>query len=301
MPGGQANNSLRLPSHKHHLRKVFIVAVVLLVLVASLAYSFTDNGKTVTKKYISKILSVTKTIRPAPSPSQNAKLMTMSNTINSIINQNSDIDTSVSLVDLSNNQAENYGDSEAFAAASTTKVITAADFLKQVELGRQSLSETINGNTAEYEIQQMIVVSDDNAWAALDDVLGYPQLQSYANNIGLNSFQSVPNTVTSDDMALFLEKLYEGQLLNSSNTKLLLSYMKQSDYRGYIVPAIPTGYTVYHKIGLYEDNVNDEAIITNGNKAFVIVIFTNGNGVYNWPARATMMQQITKAALAAYF
>jgi beta-lactamase class A len=131
--------------------------------------------------------------------------------------------------------------------------------------------------------------------------LGFNQLQFYANSVGLSSFQSVANTVTSNDMATLLEQLYEGQLLNSINTQLLLSYMKQANYRQYIVPAVPSDDTIYHKVGLYEDNVDDEAIIVNGKKAFAIVIFTNGNGIYNWPARAQMMQQITGSALAAYF
>jgi beta-lactamase class A len=227
----------------------------------------------------------------------------MSSAINSVINQNSKIDMSVSLIDLTNNvnQTEHYGDSSTFTAASTTKVITAADFLNEVEQGQQTLSETVNGETAEYEIQQMIVVSDDNAWAALNNTLGYSQLQSYANSIGATSFQPTPNTVTSSDMALVLQKLWEGQLLNSIDTQLLLGYMKQANYREYIVPAIPSSDTIYHKIGLYEDNVHDEAIITDGSDAFAVAIFTNGNGAYNWPARAQMMQQITVSALEAYF
>jgi beta-lactamase class A len=292
----------KLPKKTHRLRNVSLILVV--VLVAALSYGFTRSGKVTVKKYVKPVVAVvihksSTTTQPAGlSP---AALQTMSSAINVVISQNSNIDMSVSLIDLTNNQAENYGDSSAFTAASTTKVITAADFLHEVELGQQTLSETINGSTAEYEIQQMIVVSDDNAWDALNSTLGYSQLQSYANSIGVSSFQSEPNTVTSSDMALLLEKLYEGESLNSSDTQLLLSYMKQANYREYIVPAVPSSDTIYHKIGLYEDNVHDEAIITNGQKAFVIVIFTNGNGAYNWPARAQMMQTITQAALAAYF
>jgi beta-lactamase class A len=299
----QPEPSLKQPRRKRRGRKLLIL-VVLVAVIAGVGYAYNSKDKSSVKQVVSTIKAHSFSLKPKPMPSNivpNYKITAMANTINGIITQNSNIDMSVSLIDLSNNQAENYGDSQAFTAASTTKVITAADFLHQVEAGQESLSETINGSSAEYEIQQMIVVSDDNAWDALNTELGYPQLQAYADSIGVNSFQSIPNTVTSADMALLLQKLYGGQLLNASDTQLLLSYMKQANYREYIVPAVPSGDTIYHKIGLYEDNVHDEAIITNGSKAFVIVIFTNGNGTYNWPGRAQLMQQITKAALTAYF
>jgi beta-lactamase class A len=237
-----------------------------------------------------------------PSGLSVAMLGTLGQNVNSIINANSGIDISVNLIDLNGGQAEHYGTDETFLAASTAKILTAEYFLHQVEAGQESLSETINGSSAQYELQQMIVVSDDNAWAALNDELGYDNLQNYADSVlGINDYQAYNNVLSSGDIALALQKLWDGSLLNSSDTQLLLSYLKQANYRQYIVPAVPADDTIYHKIGLYEDNVHDAAIITHGSQAFVIVIFTNGNGMYDWPARATTMQSITKDALSAYF
>jgi beta-lactamase class A len=147
----------------------------------------------------------------------------------------------------------------------------------------------------------MIVISDDNAWEALNTKLGYDNLQAYAATLGITDYQAYNNVLSSGDVAIVLQKLWDGELLNSAHTQQLLGYMKQANYRQYIVPAIPADDTIYHKIGLYQDNVHDAAIITHGSQAFAIVIYTNGNGVYNWPGRATIMQDITKAALKAYF
>jgi beta-lactamase class A len=301
-PVGPPNRAPKQPVKSHYFRKWPVIILVLIV-AGLLINHFIPRSKNDVSHVIAKVTTHKTTPKSAPSDLIPAsQLSSMGSAITSVINQNSNIDMSVSLIDLNTNQSEHYGDTQAFTAASTTKVITAADFLNEVQNGQQTLTETINGNSAEYEIQQMIVISDDNAWEALNNALGYPQLQSYANSIGLSSFQSVPNTVTSDDMAHIMAKLYDNQLLNSTNTQLLLSYLKEANYREYIVPAIPAGDTIYHKIGLYGDFVNDEAIVTNGaGKAFVIVIFTNGNGAYDWPARATLMQQITKDALATYF
>ncbi|HUA13284.1 MAG TPA: serine hydrolase [Candidatus Sulfotelmatobacter sp.] len=237
-----------------------------------------------------------------PSGPSAAALGTMSSSINGVIGANSEIDTSVSLIDLNTGATEHYGVNQTFQAASTTKIITAEYFLHEVEAGQQSLSEKVGGNSAGYELQQMIVVSDDDAWEDLNEQLGYNNLQAYASSaLGVTDYEAYNNSLSSGDIALALQKLWNGSLLNASDTQLLLSYLKQANYREYIVPAVPAQDTIYHKIGLYQDYVNDAAIITNGNKAFVIVIFTNGNGEYNWPARAIMMQTITKAALKAYF
>jgi hypothetical protein len=132
--------------------------------------------------------------------------------------------------------------------------------------------------------------------------LGYNNLQNYADStFGISDYQAYNNSSDSDDIALALKYLWEGKVVNANDKALLLSYLKQANYRTYIVPAIPADDTIYHKIGLYEDYVNDAAIVTSGSKAFDIVIFTDGNGTYNWTARAAMMQSVTKAALKAYF
>lgn len=186
-------------------------------------------------------------------------------------------------------------------AASVSKILTAADFLQEVEKGQQTLSETLDdGNTASYDIQQMIVVSDDDSWEELNEQLTYPQMQSYADSIGVNSYQWQNNTLSAYDTANMLTKLWERKLLNATNTNLILGYMKQANYRQYIVPAVPTYDTIYHKIGLDDDDVNDAAIITNGKTTISLVIFTDGNGIYDWTNRATLMQQITKDFLAYY-
>jgi beta-lactamase class A len=290
-------------------RQLWPMLLLLLVLVGLALLLTLKPGKSkppVVAKVIpaKTVTHTTKDVEAVPIAASidDAKISTMNDAINSVIQSNGGVDISVSLIDLSdNNQLIHYGDPSSFTAASTTKIITAADFLHQVELGQASLSQTINGASAQYEIQRMIVVSDDNAWNAFRVYLGYDQLQQYAANNGLSSYVAEPNTVTSSDMALLLQKLYEGQLLNSADTQLVLSYMQEANYRQYIVPAVPAGDTVYHKVGFYLDDLHDEAIITDGSKSFVIVIFTNTNTTSDYSYRAGIMQQITKAALAGYF
>jgi beta-lactamase class A len=294
-PGRPGAPAPRRP--RRRLRRFVAFFILATLLIVGFHFALTHHVSTgdgsppvaTTKKVVTKTVA-------APT----IDLTTLNAQISSVIQQNSNIDFSVSTIDLTNNQTMHYGDSSAFTAASVTKLITAADFLNEVQNGQQTLTETINGSSAEYELQQMIVVSDDNAWDALNTQLGYTQLQNYADSLGLTSFQAIPNTITSDNIASLLKQLYNGKLLSASNTSLLLGWLKQANYRTYVVPAVPASDTIYHKIGLYEDFVNDATIITNGKQTVVLVIFTNGNGAYNWPARALMMQQIAKAVIATY-
>jgi beta-lactamase class A len=284
------------PRRSHRLRRAVSTFILAALVVVGVHYALVHPRGTKTTP-VAKATQTTKTAAQPVTTTPTIDLTSVSNQINSVIQQHSSIDFSVSLIDLTNGQSAHYGDSAAFTAASVTKLITAADFLNEVEKGQQTLTETINGSSAKYELQQMIVVSDDNAWDALNTHLGYAQVQDYAANLGWTSFQSIPNTVTSDNIANLLQQLYGGKLLNTSDTNLLLGWMKQANYRTYVVPAVPAGDTIYHKIGLYEDFVNDATIITNGKQTVVLVIFTNGNGTYNWPARALMMQQIAKPVI----
>ena len=69
------------------------------------------------------------------------------------------VEVGVSLIDLDTGAQTNVGETAAFTAASTTKVLAAAAYLHQVEQGTHSLDETIDGQSAQTLLQNMINVS----------------------------------------------------------------------------------------------------------------------------------------------
>ena len=296
-------------SHQKHRswKKICICVCVIAILAGGAYVTLRPGKKTATtlkthKTSVSAVVSKKATpISTGPTVAPSPALIAMGQSINSVISQNNNIDMSVNLINLNNGQAEHYGSNDTFQAASTAKVIAAIDWLHQVEIGNQTMSQTVGPDAAANDINQMITVSNDPDWKAIEATLGYDNLQNYATNLGLVDYQAYNNSLTSGDIALILQRLWDGSVLNQADTQLLLGYMKEANYRQYIVPAIPSEDTIYHKIGFYEDYLNDAAIVTHGNQAFVIVIFTNGNGLYDWPARAVLMQDITKAALLYYF
>jgi len=221
--------------------------------------------------------------------------------INAIISQNPDITFGVSITDVNSGATYHYGNSAPMTAASVTKVLTATDYLKEVDLGHKSLDTImVDGHTAQYDMEQMIVVSDNDAWHVLNDALGYPQMQSYAHSIGLSSYAYSNNVISAKDTALLLHDLYTRKLITEDHTQLLLSYMARANYRDLIIPAVPETDTVYHKAGEYAGSLNDAAIITNDSRAIVISIFTKSNKSYSKSRVASLMQDITTPALVTF-
>lgn len=224
----------------------------------------------------------------------------MGTSIDEILAKYSGMQVSVTVTDLSNDKSFHYGVDESYVAASTTKVITSIVFLQQVETGEQSLTEFINGESAQSLLQRMIVNSDNDAWKTLNSHLGYDTLQTWGQYMGLNSYDSTANTINTDDLALVLTKLYKGELIDTTNTRQLLAYMKEANRTEYIVNAVPSSVNVYHKAGWLDDRAHDAAIIDDGKHKYVLVIFSKVDGFYDPQIGQLLFKDITDATLKAF-
>lgn len=213
---------------------------------------------------------------------------------------------SVSLINLGTNKQYDIGSTQPMLGASTTKIIVAADYLTQVEEGNASLSQSLDdsGDSAQNLLQTMIEENDidasNDAWQDFIDNLTLSQIADYGQSIGLTSYNASENSITAHDEAIILQKLYDGELLNSENTQLLLGYLQNSAGQDLIPAALPTGAVVYHKYGFIYGYLHDAAIIKYQGKAFVLVIYTNNvNGTLaDNTSREQLIQAITKATLA---
>jgi beta-lactamase class A len=195
---------------------------------------------------------------------------------------------------------ESLGDPGAYSAASVGKLITAASYLHLVDTNKTSLNQRIAGKTTRYWLNLMLVQSDDDAWQNLNSYVTHAGLSNYATSIGLTDYDADTDNFPAVDAAILLQKLQTGSLLSSSSQQLMLGWLAVANYRSYIIPAVQAGSTVYHKVGFDGDNLHDTAIIQKGSQRFVLVIFTNGHGNYDWDARARLMQTITRDAQTAY-
>jgi beta-lactamase class A len=218
-----------------------------------------------------------------------------------ILARNPSVKISVATVDLDNDQAANFGSSNAFVAASTAKLITAACFLHSVEQGQDSLDEQLDGYSAQFQLQQMINQSDNDSWNVLNSAVGLNNLLKYAQANGVGSYNLDQNSLTAADEAQLLTRLYKGQLLNQQHTQLLLGYMQHTNEEEMIPSAVPSGVTVNHKYGLLDGNLHDVGVLTYQGHSVALAIYTDADDLSDQTARIATIQDITKAVVQFYF
>ena len=299
--GGLRRTTESRRNQSGHLLRFVLVAAALVLLAVPLLNALRQHAEASEDKSATHASAAAKTANAHPV--SQADVTAMAGKINTIIADNPDVDISVSITDLTNGQTYSYGPGDVFEAASTAKLITATDFLHHVEQGDAAMDDRINSDTASDQLQALIVNSDNDAWNAFNTSLGHDDLASYADLIGIDDYNVTENTLSSGDIALLLTKLYQGKLLNHTDTQLLLGYMAQANEADYIPAAVRSAglsdgdVKVYHKAGLLEDRIHDAAIIDDGSHPYVVVIFTNGHGTYDLDARAQALRDITTATI----
>lgn len=236
---------------------------------------------------------------PEPEPVTPLDHSQMATQINEIIAANPGMDIGVSWVDLTSGDVGNYGVQDPFVAASTAKLLTAIAYLHDVENGKNTLSEPVGSRTAQEALEAMIVDSDNEAWHDFNNsVMSHGELTEYANAIGFSGYDADDNTVTPQSLARLVGNLYKKRLLDDTHTNLLLSYMERATEVPYFKDAAPNGVTIYHKPGYLTDRIHDAAVIDDGNRPYVLVLFTKSrSGDYNTAIGATIFESIATATL----
>lgn len=227
-----------------------------------------------------------------------ARMDTIRKNLTNII-EGTDVSTAVSVIDLANGKSVQAGLDVVFRAASTTKVLSVAAFMHDVEEGKASLDTRISGSKARTLLERMLRDSDNEAWAAINDYIGDNQLTTYAQSLDISSYTNSNNAISASDMALLFKKLYKHELMSEANTKLILSFMQNTNNEDLIPAALPQGATVHHKFGLYEGELHDAAIISYQGYTFVLVIFTNNEKTRldDEASRVALIHELTTAVI----
>ncbi len=225
-------------------------------------------------------------------------MQAMQTAVAAVITANPDLKIGVSVVDIKYGTKATVGSSESFVGASTTKVLTAVVFLDQVEKGKESLSKVVNGYPLSWHLQQMINQSNNDSWVILNEEVGYSQLAAYAKAKGLTAYSYTDNSISAADDALLLQELYAEQLVNSDHTKLLLSYMQNTNNEDMIPAAVNPAITTYHKYGQLDGYLHDTGILVSNGHAVSVAVYTSAADGSNYAGRVEAVQQIVKAITA---
>ena len=189
--------------------------------------------------------------------------------------------TAVAMIDLSDRGYSDvmYNADTQFTSASTYKIFVAYAMINDVETGRRTWSSTINGTTWDACLSRMIINSDNACPEAYLASIGYSKFNEIVQSLGVSdktAFQPYDMRTTAGDLALVLQKLYQGELMSEENKSKLLDLMSRQIYRQGIPTGVGGAGVVYDKVGFMDDLLHDAAIVHSDAGDYVLVIMTNG-------------------------
>jgi len=234
-------------------------------------------------------------LAPAPDP-----LASLPDDLNAAINAGTALSASVTLINLDTGKEYDAGHyTQTYEAASTSKLVAVFDYIHQVELGKATLTQTLEGEPAQDIIMRMIVNSDNDAWDKLNGYLKFGGEQKYLDSIGVAG-KMTPNNIqfSTSAMAKMLQLLYQGKLMNADHQALIYGYMAHTTMNRLIPAALPADAIVYHKYGEIDGVLHDAAIVQYQGHNFVLVIYTNNpaSSMSLYGSQVSLIHAITAAA-----
>src|SRR5881275_285731 len=124
-------------------------------------------------RFSALLLSVFALVAQPAVAASSPNLLSLEQQLNSMV-ANRSADIGIAALDLNSGETVSIKGETPFPMASTVKVAVAALYLAQVDNGRRSLDDTINGQSARSLMKRMLVHSDNQATDILLADLGAP-------------------------------------------------------------------------------------------------------------------------------
>ena len=205
-------------------------------------------------------------------------------------------DVGVAALDLKTGEMISVKGDTPFPMASTVKVAVAALYLAQVDHGRRSLDDMIDGVSARSLMRRMMINSDNRATDILLADLGGPRaLDEWLKDNGLKGLRVDRNIAqllaakrdlwdrrdssTPQAMVELLRRIYRAELITPASRNYLLDVMAQCKTGKNRMKALLPGVVVEHKTGTLNGYASDVGFITMPDgRRVAVAIFTRGGG-----------------------
>jgi beta-lactamase class A len=207
----------------------------------------------------------------------------------------SSADVGIAALDLKTGEMVSIKGNTPFPMASTVKVAVAALYLAQVDHGRRSLDDVINGVPARRLMARMLIHSDNRATDMLIGDLGGPdRLHDWLQDNGVRGLRVDRNIAdllnskrdlwdrrdSSTPMAMvdLLRRIYRAELIKPESRNYLLDLMAQCQTgKNRMKSLLPSGTPVEHKTGTLNGLSDDVGFISMPDgRRIAVAIFTRG-------------------------
>ena len=207
---------------------------------------------------------------------------------------NKSADVGIAALDLNTGETVSIKGNTPFPMASTVKVAIAALYLAQVDTGRRSLDDTINGQSARSLMARMLIHSDNHATDILLKDLGGPTaVHDWLRDNGVTGLR-VDRTIsqllssrrdlwdrrdssTPVAMVDLLKRIYKAELIKPESRDYLLDLMSRCETGKNRIKALLPGVPVEHKTGTLNGLADDVGFISlPDGRRLAVAIFTRG-------------------------
>ncbi len=239
--------------------------------------------------FLSLLAFVAQPVAAASSPS----LTNLEQQLSSLV-ANKSADVGIAALDLNTGETVSIKGNTPFPMASTVKVAIAALYLAQVDTGRRSLDDTINGQSARSLMARMLIHSDNHATDILLKDLGGPTaVHDWLRDNGVTGLR-VDRTIsqllsskrdlwdrrdssTPVAMVDLLKRIYKAELIKPESRDYLLDLMSRCETGKNRIKALLPGVPVEHKTGTLNGLADDVGFISlPDGRRLAVAIFTRG-------------------------
>jgi beta-lactamase class A len=241
----------------------------------------------------------------------------------------SSADVGIAALDLNTGESVSIKGDTPFPMASTVKVAIAALYLSQVDHGKKTLDDTINGESVRKLMDRMLIYSDNRAADVLfKDVGGPTAVHRFLSQNGIHGVH-VDRTIaqllaakrdlwdtrdssTPKGMIELLKGIYKAQIISTDSRNYLLGVMaKCHTGRNRMKWLLPAGTPVEHKTGTLDGLADDVGFISmpDGHRIAVAIFARGGSNrprtiaeaartiydgfktLFSWPFRPALTTQ----------
>ena len=239
--------------------------------------------------FLSLLAFAAQPVAAASSPS----LTSLEQQLSSMV-ANRSTDVGIAALDLNTGETVSIKGNTPFPMASTVKVAIAALYLAQVDNGRRSLDDTINGQSARSLMARMLIHSDNRATdILLKDLGGHTAVHDWLRDNGVTGLR-VDRTIaellhsrrdlfdrrdsaTPVAMVDLLKRIYKGELIKPDSRNYLLDLMAQCQTGKNRMKALLPGVPIEHKTGTLDGLTDDVGFISlPDGRRVAVAIFTRG-------------------------
>lgn len=215
----------------------------------------------------------------------------------------------INFYDLNKNNVFSINGDKKVLSASMIKLLILAELMKKISENKFSLSDTImiadsmktGGDGVLKELNTghhftlkelatlMIVVSDNQATNILIDFLGMENINQLGKELRLKKTflgrkmmdiearkKGYDNYTCADDISLLLKLIYQEKLINKEASQLMLDILLRQQQGERLQRYLPSDIKIAHKCGDLDNLENDGGIIWLGDRAYILVVLTNG-------------------------